>query len=150
MCIDSVNFLYIFYYKTVRHCSFCLGNSIGNYAILIDITKLWVTKMAFTINFGTSNFSNFSGMRTRRQKFGIGSLIILLLFGVVFAGVGLFMYNSAKIDPSWTRVSGQVVNVSSSYSNNSTSYTPTVQYQANGQTYKVSSSIGTSSNPAIG
>jgi len=106
--------------------------------------------MAFTINFGTSNFSNFSGMRTRRQKFGIGSLIILLLFGVVFAGVGLFMYNSAKIDPSWTRVSGQVVNVSSSYSNNSTSYTPTVQYQANGQTYKVSSSIGTSSNPAIG
>lgn len=91
-----------------------------------------------------------NSLKVRRQKFGISSLIFLILFGAVFAGAGIFAISNTKIDPSWTRVSGQVVDSSSRISDGSTTYTPIVQYSANGQTYKVTSSASSSFYPNIG
>lgn len=98
------------------------------------------------INFN-SNMTNF---KVKRQKFGVFPLIFLLLFGAVFAGAGIFAIKGSKIDPNWTRISGQVVDSSSRISDGSTTYTPVVQYSVNGQTYKVTSSTGSSFYPNIG
>ncbi|MDB5164847.1 MAG: hypothetical protein JWL89_473 [Candidatus Saccharibacteria bacterium] len=99
------------------------------------------------INF---NSNMMTGFKTRRQKFGVGSLIFLLLFGAMFTGAGVVALKSTKIDPSWSRVSGQVTDSSSSISNGSTIYAAVVQYKVNGQAYQVTSSTSSSSYPHIG
>lgn len=104
------------------------------------------------------NISLNSGMpnlKVRRQKFGIGALIFLMVIGLVFAGAGYAMYSQTKIDPHWTRVSGTVSSVKSGISNSSnggssTVYTPVVSYQVNGQTYQVASSVSSSHYPTVG
>ncbi len=96
------------------------------------------------------NSNMMGGLKTKRQKFGIGSLIGMLLFGVIFAGGGIFALTSNNVDSSWTRVSGKVVRSSSSTSDGSTTYTPVVEYSADGKSYEVTGSIGTSSHPSIG
>ncbi|QQS18043.1 DUF3592 domain-containing protein [Candidatus Saccharibacteria bacterium] len=88
--------------------------------------------------------------KARRQKFGIGSLLFLMLFGAIFTGVGVFALISNKVDPSWTRVTGEVVDSSSHRNDGSTTYSPIVQYEVNGQSYRVASSISSSSYPRIG
>lgn len=91
-----------------------------------------------------------TNFKVRRQKFGIFSLISLLLFGAIFTVAGVFAIKSSKIDPNWTRISGEVVESSSRIDDGKTIYTPVVQYSANGQIYKVTSSIGSSFYPNIG
>ena len=108
---------------------------------------LWIY-MQF--GFSSNNLGMVSSLKTRRRKFGIGSLIVLLMFGAAFTAIGLFTIKSTRIDPSWTRVNGTVVSFTSSYSNNSTTYTPVVQYQVNGRAYKVTAGFGSSSVPANG
>ncbi len=99
------------------------------------------------INF---NSNMITGFQARRRKFGIGSLMFLILFGAVFTVAGAFALKSTQIDPSWPRISGQVISSSSHISNGSTTYVAVVQYQTNGQTYQVTSGIGSSSYPRIG
>lgn len=94
-------------------------------------------------NFGNTNF------KVRRQKFGIGLLIFLILFGAVLTAVGIFAYKSMQIDESWTRTQGEVADVSSRISDGSTTYTSVIKYEINGKSYQVSSSSG-STSPNIG
>lgn len=77
--------------------------------------------------------SNPANLNLRRQKFGIISLVFMLLFGGAFMGAGVFALNSIQPDPNWTKVTGDVVEASSSSSSGSTSYTPVVRYVVNGQ-----------------
>lgn len=91
-----------------------------------------------------------NGFKAKRQKFGVGSLIFLLLFGAVFAGAGFFAINSSKVDPNWTRISGEVVDSSSRISDGSTTYTAVVKYSVNGQEYQTTSSFSSSFAPTIG
>lgn len=88
--------------------------------------------------------------KARRQKFGIGSLLFLMLFGAIFTGLGVLALVSNKVDPSWTRVTGEVVDSSSHRNDGSTTYSPIVQYEVNDQSYRVVSSISSSSYPRIG
>lgn len=96
------------------------------------------------------NSNMATGFKTRRQKFGVGSLIFLVLFGAIFTGAGVAALKQTKIDPSWTRVTGEVVDLSSHTSDGSTTYSPIVKYEVNGRSYRVASSISTSSYPSIG
>jgi hypothetical protein len=89
-------------------------------------------------------------MKVRRQKFGIGSLLFMLIFGFAFAGIGIFAIKSSKIDPGWTRISGHVTGSSSNISNGSTTYTPIVSYEVNGRDYQVTASTSSNNHPAIG
>lgn len=99
------------------------------------------------ISFG----SNITGYKVRRQRFGVFSLIFVLLSGVSFTATGIFAINSSKIDPAWTRISGEVVGSSSrTDSDGSTNYTPIIQYLVNGKSYKITSRSGSSSYPNIG
>ncbi len=91
-----------------------------------------------------------SGFKAKRQKFGVGSLIFLLLFGAVFAGAGFFAMNSSKVDPSWTRMSGEVVDSTSWVSDGSTTHTAVVKYYVNGQEYRTKSNVSSSFAPTIG
>lgn len=89
-------------------------------------------------------------LKVRRKKFGIGSLIFMLLFGAVFTGAGFFALNSSRIDPDWTTVSGEVVDSSSRTRDGSTVYSPIVAYEVDGQTHRVTSNISSAGSPKIG
>ena len=97
-----------------------------------------------------SNLANMTSVKARRQKFGIGSLIIMIIIGVVFLGIGKAVVKGTSVNSSWTKVTGSVVSVSSNINNGSTTYTPVVQYTVNGQQYQVTSSISSSAYPAVG
>lgn len=50
-------------------------------------------------------------IRISRQKFNMLTLIVLELFGVVFIWVGLLFINEIKINPTWIRTQGEVVDI---------------------------------------
>ncbi|HEY4518488.1 MAG TPA: DUF3592 domain-containing protein [Candidatus Paceibacterota bacterium] len=89
-------------------------------------------------------------MNARRQKFGVGLFIFLLLFGAIFTFVGVFAIRSTKVDPGWTRVSGKIVDVSPRTSDGSTTYAPVVEYVVEDQANRVTSSFSSSFRPDIG
>ena len=86
----------------------------------------------------------------RRRKFGAGTLLYLFIFGVMFTGGGLFALQSNKVDPSWTKTTGQIVDTSSRTRDDSTTYSPVITYEVQGQSYRVLSNSGSSSYPTIG
>jgi len=96
--------------------------------------------MNFTTGFG----------QVKRQRFGFGTLLMMLLFGTIFTAVGLLAVNVGKIDPSWVRVSGEVVSSVTETGSHGITYAPVVRYSVNGQTYTVTSSVSNSFSPAIG
>lgn len=96
-----------------------------------------------------SNVVNGMG-GARRHKFGVGALVFLLLFGAAFVLVGFFVINSLKIDSSWARTTGRIVDSRSSFSNGSTTYSAIIRYSVNGQNYQTASSFGSSFMPSIG
>lgn len=100
--------------------------------------------MNINLNSGMTNF------KVRRQNFGVGTLLFLLLLGAAFTGGGIFALRSNKVDPDWTRVTGEVVDSSSHISDGTTMYSPIVKYQVDGQPHKVGSSISSSAYPTIG
>lgn len=91
-----------------------------------------------------------NGLKAKRQKFGIGSLILLLLFGAVFTGVGFFALNGTAIDAEWQRIPGEIIDVKSGISDSSTTYSAVVKYSVNGEDYRIISSFGSSFAPTIG
>src|SRR4051812_16299500 len=88
--------------------------------------------------------------KVRRQSFGISSLLMLLVVGAAFTAIGLGATRLNKIDPAWIKVSGQIVDSKSNVSSGSSTYAPVVQYQVNGQKYRVVSRTSSSSYPNIG
>lgn len=96
------------------------------------------------------NTNNMPGFKAKRRKFGFGSMIFLMLFGAVFAGAGALFYSSMQIDPSWTRVQGKVVDVSSYVSDGSTMHTPVIEYTADGQSRRITGNSSSSNYPTIG
>jgi len=110
------------------------------------------------MNFSVGNSHNIGGLgnvaanmgKTKRQKFGIGSMIFIVLFGAVFLGVGLLFVSSQRIDSSWERVDAKVVEVNSHLSDGSTMYSPVYQYTVDNQSFRVSSGVSTSWKPDIG
>lgn len=93
---------------------------------------------------------NITNYKVGRQKFGISSLLVLSLIGAIFVGVGVLAIRLARIDPTWTRSTGEVVDVTSRISDGSTLYSPIVQYTVNGQSYTIVGSVSSSSYPRIG
>ena len=93
---------------------------------------------------------NMTNLKVRRQKFGIGSLIFLFIFGAIFMSLGILALKSNKVDPSWTKVTGEIVDSSSHISDGSTTYSPVIKYEVGGQSYKVAGSLSSSSYPNIG
>ncbi len=96
------------------------------------------------------NIGNLANTRARRKKFGFGSLLLVLFIGVILISSGILFLKSNSINPGWIKVYGQVVSVSTDNSNGSTTYAPVVQYQVNGQSYKVISNSSSSNYPTIG
>ncbi len=99
------------------------------------------------ISFNNADNTNF---KVRRQKFGFGSLILILIIGAVFAAAGGFAYKSMQVDKSWPRIQGEIVDVSKNISNGSTTYTPIIKYVVRGTNYQVTSSSSSSFYPTIG
>lgn len=97
-----------------------------------------------------SDLTNMTSLKARRQKFGIGSLIIMIIIGGAFLVPGYLFTKSTKISKGWVQVPGKVVSVSNNTHNGSTTYTPDVTYTVNGQTYDVTSSFSSGSYPQIG
>lgn len=91
-----------------------------------------------------------SGFKVKRQKFGVGILIFLVIFGAVFTGAGYFALNSSSVDAGWQRVSGEIVSLSNGTSDGSTTYSPVVKYSVDGEAYRVTSSFSSSFAPTIG
>lgn len=101
------------------------------------------------MNIPLNNFGN-SPFKTKRQGFGLGSLIAMIFIGAAFTAVGFIIYQSTIIDKNWTRVQGEIVDVTSSINDGSTTYTPIIKYEVNGQSYRAAGSNGSSSYPNIG
>jgi hypothetical protein len=91
-----------------------------------------------------------TGLKAKRQRFSIFSLLFLCIFGAVFASVGFFILYMNHAKPGWTRTTGQIVSVATSQTSDSTIYTPIVQYTVDEQTYEVSPDISTSTYPHVG
>lgn len=100
------------------------------------------------INFNSNMLG--SGFKVKRQKFGVGSLVFLLLFGAAFVGAGFLVINGVQIDSSWQRTNGEVVDVYDRTDNGSTTYAPVVKYSVNEQEYQMTGSLSSSFMPTVG
>ncbi len=100
--------------------------------------------MRFNINNPTGSF------RTKRQTFGVGSLLFLFMFGLVFIGVSVLAYNTFQIDPSWHKTPGTVIDSSQGRSDGSTYYRPIVEYEVSNRKFTVVGNMSSSSRPVIG
>ncbi len=103
------------------------------------------------ISTNTLNMLSPNMFKTRRKKFGVGSLLLVLFIGALFTAIGFVFYNSTKINASWKRVNGTVVAASTgSSSNGGTTYAAVVSYMVNGQVYRVTNNASSSSYPSMG
>ena len=96
------------------------------------------------------NIGNTPQYKVRRQKFGIGSMLLLIAVGAAFVGAGTFAMKSSAIDETWVRTNGKVVDTTSQISDGSTIYYPVIEYQVEGKNYRISGSGGSSFAPGIG
>lgn len=83
----------------------------------------------------------------KRQEFGIGPFILFLVAGLSFTWAGLFFVKDIKVNPSWTKISAEVIDLVRTRNN---LYQPVYQYSVNGQNYQVASEISSSRHPAVG
>lgn len=94
---------------------------------------------------------NTNVMGVKRQKFGLGSLAILLIGGVIFALMGYVAVKDTHVDSTWQRISGQIVDASvSSSGHGTTDYFPVVKYSVGSQDYRVTGNLGSSIYPTLG
>lgn len=85
------------------------------------------------------------------KNFGLYSLGISLVIGIIFVVSGFFLVKSEKIDHSWIRTTGTIIDAASNTAGGSgVKYAPVVQYVVDGQSYSVSSNISSSTYPVIG
>ncbi len=92
------------------------------------------------------------GTVSRQDDMSAKSLVVAVVFGGAFAAAGFLFWTLSRVDPTWTRVSGTVVDVAISRSNGSgdSMYAPVVSYVAEGRTYEVTESWRSSSRPDVG
>lgn len=95
-----------------------------------------------------SGYTKFG--KTKRRTFGFGSLLLTSSVGVVFLFSGIFLVSSSKVDPSWAKTEGTVVDVKRSNGNKGTVYFPIVEYKVEGRSFSVPGSTGTAKYPSIG
>ncbi len=93
-----------------------------------------------------------SNTAIQRQKFGMNALVLFLVVGIIFAGVGLFGVIGTKIDRSWIKTSAEVVDFvkGRSTSKRAALDRPVFEYSVDGKSYRVASNIGSQFNPVIG
>lgn len=103
--------------------------------------------MAFSIN-GIPIGRSF--LKARRHKFGLPSLIMMMVIGASMLGVFMLIFTSTQIDDSWVRVEGKVVDSKMKRGSKSTTYSSIVEYTVDGTAYRVTSNMGSSSMPSIG
>lgn len=98
------------------------------------------------------DFTNpgFGGYKIKRQKFGIITLIFIMLVGAAFLAMGLLVLKSSSVDKTWVKIQGKVVNISRNTNSGSTMYSPVVSYVVNDTTYEKTSSSSSSILPAVG
>ena len=89
------------------------------------------------------------------QYFIAKKLYVVLIIAFVFMGVGAYSLFDGKVPKGWVKVKGTVSSVNSQVSTDSdgstsTTFTPVVEYQANGRNYRVVSSYSSSNEPSIG
>jgi hypothetical protein len=94
--------------------------------------------------------SNMMKVRARRRRFSAGSLLLLLMFGIIFLIIGIAILMSDRINSSWVRVTGKVTDITTTTSNNTTLYAPVVTYSVGGQDYTVTSDVSTTIFPQTG
>jgi hypothetical protein len=90
--------------------------------------------------------------KIKRQSTGLGTLLFMLIFGGIFTSVGWVIMADLNISPDWKRATGTIVEVvrKSSSTRHGPSYAPIVEYKVEGQSYRVASSISSTSYPTIG
>lgn len=88
-------------------------------------------------------------VKIKNQKFGVAALIIVQLFGVLFTVGGIFFMYYAKVDPSWTKATAEVVALVDR-SHRQIPRWPIFEYSVNGQTYRVTSTFAKKPVPSIG
>lgn len=94
--------------------------------------------------------SGIMGFKTKRQKFGVSSLLFLVLFGAAFTAAGVFAIKSNEVNAGWKTVGGKTVSSSSYISDGSKMYTPVVEFKVDGQSYTTTSRMSSSSAPRVG
>ena len=97
----------------------------------------------------SSPFSLFG--KARRTKFGIGTTLFLLAFGVIFIGVSSIFLKDDVRSRNWPSVEGMVSQVNrSTSSDGDVMYSPTVMYTVDGQSYSVKQSFSSSEVASTG
>jgi hypothetical protein len=97
------------------------------------------------------NTNMINGYKVRRQKFSIFALILMVVIGAAMLGGGILALQGERIDPTWTKVSGQTTSVKSTIdSSGHNLYTAVVSYQVNGQSYTIAAGSSSSIYPRIG
>jgi hypothetical protein len=88
--------------------------------------------------------------RPKRQKTGLITLLFLLIFGGIFCGVGLNFISQMSATPGWSKTEGKVIDFTTHRSNDSTTYSPVVEYYVEGKRYLASSNISSPTRPTAG
>jgi hypothetical protein len=89
--------------------------------------------------------------KLKRHVFGISILFFLELFGLIFIGIGVGFVSRTKIDPTWIRTQGEVVDiVEMPGSRRGPSYYPVLKYLVNGQSYQFRREWSSSGYPVLG
>jgi hypothetical protein len=116
------------------------------------------------IQMGSNGFgANMPQSKAKSVSFGLAPLLAMIFIGIAMIIGGVFFITSSKIDPSWTRVEGSVIDFreettrrsrtdsggSRDYDDDRTYY-PVVEYNVDGQKYTVKSSLGSSTQPRLG
>lgn len=86
-----------------------------------------------------------------RPGFGIGKLIALVLFGLLFIAASIFVYVAFNTPSGWVKVQGKIVSVETTKgSNDGTMYAPVVGYSIGSKDYTVVSSTTSSGRSTEG
>lgn len=102
------------------------------------------------LNYNSGMLNGLGLLKAKRNKMTIRTFVMLIAFGIAFIAVGIFIFNSQRVDDSWVRTQGQVIGSSSRISDGSTLYTPIISYEVDGKTYKVTSKSSSSLAPSVG
>ncbi len=89
--------------------------------------------------------------KLKRHVFGISTLFFLELFGLIFVGIGVGFASRRKIDPTWIRAQGEVIDiVEMPGSRRGPSYYPLFKYVVNHQSYQFRREWSSSGYPVLG
>lgn len=101
------------------------------------------------ITLGNNPLTTFR--KPRRQSVGVGTFLFLLLFGIIFTGVGTLFIKDDFISSKWPTTTSTVIDAGAHRGNDGDMlYRPTVEYTVNGVRYTKSSSFSSSARVDVG